>query len=348
MIAARTTCRALVAVLAALSAGGAVAQAATTGVTLYGLIDLGLGYERQRQTASAGTGSASSRLSMKDGTRSGSRWGLRAVEDLGNGYSVVFRLESGFQASDGTQGQGRLFGRWAYLGLAGPFGEMRAGRQQVLSDSWGGIASPFGTSWSGAAASVTLGYNDGDFGSSGRVNNALIYRTPVLQGWQAGLGYSFSAHDEDRFATPDHDRVWTAGLRYRNGPLSTAFTYERLNPNARAPNAKRAANLQLGAMYDFEWMQLHAGYGRLRDPNTGPSAGFSRINTFVGGASLPVNRRGRVLAAYQRATASRIKGWGLGYQHDLSKRTNLYALVDRVDRRQSHMLQTVMGIRHHF
>lgn len=343
MIAARTAGHTLVAVFAALSTGAA-AQASTTRVTLYGLIDLGLGYERQRQDS----GSASSRVSLKDGTRSGSRWGLRAVEDLGNGYRVVFRLESGFQASDGTQGQGRLFGRWAYLGLAGPFGELRAGRQQVLSDSWGSIASPFGNSWGGAAASSTLGYNDGDFGSSGRVNNALIYRTPVLQGWQAALGYSFSAHDKDRFATADHDRVWTAGLRYRDGPLSSALTYERLNPDARSASAKRAANIQLGAMYNFDWMQLHAGYGNLRNPNMGPSAGFKRINTFVGGASFAVSGRSSVLATYQRAPASRIKGWGLGYQHDLSKRTNLYALLDRVDRRQSHTLQTVVGLRHHF
>ncbi|MBB1593080.1 porin [Achromobacter sp. UMC46] len=343
MIAARTTRSTLVAVLAALSTGGA-AQASTTSVTLYGLIDLGLSYERERQDA----GGASSRIGMRNGTQSGSRWGLRGVEDLGDGYRVVFRLENGFQASNGTQGQGRLFGRWAYLGLAGGFGELRAGRQLVLSDSWGGIASPFGTSWAGAAASVTSGFNDGDFGIGGRINNAVTYRTPVWSGWQAALGYSFSSHDEGRFATADHDRVWTAGLRYRNGPFSTALTYERLNPNAVVRGVKRASNVQLGGAYDFDWMRLHAGYGNLRNPNTGPSAGYRRINSFVGGASFPVSGRGTVLAAYQRATASHIKGWGLGYQHDLSKRTNLYALLDRVDRRQSHMLQTVVGLRHHF
>jgi hypothetical protein len=32
----------------------------------------------------------------------------------------------------------------------------------------------------------------------------------------------------------------------------------------------------------------------------------------------------------------------------LSKRTNLYALLDRVDHRQSHALQSVVGMRHHF
>lgn len=344
MKAARKKTTVLIAALAALSAGG-IAQASTTDVTLYGIIDLGLAFERKHDSGNA---SSDSHIGMRDGTQSGSRWGLRGVEDLGNGYRALFRLESGFHASDGTQGQGRLFGRWAYLGLAGGFGELRAGRQQVLSDSWGGIASPFGTSWGGAAASITSGYNDGDFGAGGRVNNAVIYRTPVWSGWQAGLGYSFESHDDGGFNTADHDRVWTAGLRYRNGPFSTALTYERLNPDASIAGKKRSSNLQWAGMFDFDWVQVHGGYGYLRDPNVGPSAGNNRIHSFVGGAAFPVNGSGKVLGTYQRAIASRIKGWGLGYQHDLSKRTNLYALLDRVDRRESHVLQSVVGMRHHF
>lgn len=336
---------ALAIALAALSGSAVHAATATTSVTLYGVIDMGLGFERRHHNAEE---SSRSQVGLRDGTMSGSRWGLRGVEDLGSGYSVVFRLESGFHPQNGKQGQGRLFGRWAYLGLVGDFGELRAGRQQVLSDSWGGISSPFGTSWDGASASVTSGYNDGDFGHGGRVNNAFIYRTPVWNGWQAGLGYSFEAQDNDQFATANHDRVWTAGLRYRAGPISTALTYERLNPNASVPGKLNSSNVQLAASYDFEWMKLHTGYGNLRNPNVGPSAGVRRVNSYVGGVSVPLSGNSKVLAAYQRATSSHIKGWGLGYEYDLSKRTNLYALLDRVDHRQSHTLQSVVGMRHHF
>ncbi|MGE8635848.1 MAG: porin, partial [Achromobacter piechaudii] len=217
-----------------------------------------------------------------------------------------------------------------------------------LSDSWGGVGSPFGTSWGGASASVTSGYNDGDFGNGGRANNAFIYRTPVWSGWQAGLGYSFEAHDNNKFATANHDRVWTAGLRYRDGPLSTALTYEHLNPDASVPGKLNSRNLQVAAAYDFDVLKLHAGYGNLRNPNIGPSAGVRRVNSFVTGVGVPINGSSKVLAAYQRATSSHIKGWGLGYEHDLSKRTNIYALLDRVDHRESHTLQSVVGLRHHF
>lgn len=343
MKAASFTRGALFVALTALSGG--IAQASTTSVTLYGVIDLGLAFERRHDSTES---SSHSHVGMRDGIQSGSRWGLRGVEDLGNGYSVVFRLESGFHASNGTEAQGRLFGRWAYLGLVGDFGELRAGRQQVLSDSWGGVGSPFGTSWGGASASVTSGYNDGDFGNGGRANNAFIYRTPVWSGWQAGLGYSFEAHDNNKFATANHDRVWTAGLRYRDGPLSTALTYEHLNPDASVPGKLNSRNLQVAAAYDFDVLKLHAGYGNLRNPNIGPSAGVRRVNSFVTGVGVPINGSSKVLAAYQRATSSHIKGWGLGYEHDLSKRTNIYALLDRVDHRESHTLQSVVGLRHHF
>lgn len=324
--------------LAAMLCAGAV-HGAPNDVTLYGLIDLGLAYERL---------DGQSRLAQHSGTQTGSHWGLRGTEDLGNGYQAVFRLESGFHANNGAQEHGRPFSRWAYVGVAGPTGELRLGRQWLLGNTWGSTASPFGHGWSGAAGATTLGYNDGDFGTAGRMNNAVLYMSPTVHGWQVGLGYSFDAHDNSAFATANHDRVWTAGLRYQQGPLATALTYERLNADARVPAKRNATNMQLAAAYDLDWMTLHAGYGRLRHPNVGPSAGFDKVQSFLGGVSVPVSGRGKVLATYQRTTRSGIQGWAMGYQHDLSKRTNLYALVDRVDRRDTHLLQTVAGVRHAF
>jgi len=51
-------------------------------------------------------------------------------EDLGGGLRAVYQLENGFSVDDGTLGQGgRIFGRWAWAGLAGSWGEVRLGRQ---------------------------------------------------------------------------------------------------------------------------------------------------------------------------------------------------------------------------
>lgn len=114
------------------------------------------------------------------------------------------------------------------------------------------------------------------------------------------------------------------------------------------PNKKTAGNLQLAGSYDFEWIKLHGTYGNLRNANTGPSAGYDRVNSYIAGVSVPTGKVGTLMASYQRATGSDITGWALGYQYDLSRHTNLYAYVNRLDIRESHTLQTSVGIRHMF
>ncbi|KAF1023719.1 MAG: Outer membrane porin protein [Paracidovorax wautersii] len=314
--------------------------AEATSVTLYGLVDVGMVYERKN-----GKGD----LTQGSGNQSGSRLGFRGVEDLGNGYKAVFRLENGINVDDGTQAQGRLFGRWAYVGLSGGFGEVRLGRQWVYGFEWGGIGSPFGTGWSQGSIGSTLGYNDGDFGSGGRIDNAVLYTTPRIKGWQGGLGYSLQAvENPSSTATPNNDRVLTAGLRYNQGPLAMALTYERLQPRNTPNTKKRAGNLQLAASYDLDWIELHGTYGDLRNPNVGPSAGRGHVRSWIGGVTLPVSKSSSVLASYQRAARSDISGWALGHQYSLSKRTNLYAFINRLDERKSHTLQTSVGMRHMF
>src|SRR5690606_21611484 len=121
--------------LALATAGLAGAAQAESSVTLYGLIDLG--YMNDHDDAK-GTSQG-----IDSGNESGSRWGIKGEEDLGDGLKAVFQLESGFNADNGTSAQsGRLFGRWAYVGLkSDTLGELRLGRQWVLGREWGGVAT---------------------------------------------------------------------------------------------------------------------------------------------------------------------------------------------------------------
>ena len=94
-------------------AGAAYAQSS---VTLYGVVDTNIEYATNLPGATPG--SSGNRVSMQSGGLSGSRWGLRGVEDLGGGLSALFVLESGFASDTGQSQQGsRLFGRQAYVGL---------------------------------------------------------------------------------------------------------------------------------------------------------------------------------------------------------------------------------------
>ena len=114
-------------------AGAAHAQ---TAVTLYGIAD---GDFRVDHT-SIGT-----LKSVGSGGESGTRWGLRGTEDLGDGLKATFNFEQGFDLSDNSVTQGnitpttptsptsstgsRLFSRTATVGLnSTAFGEGRFGR----------------------------------------------------------------------------------------------------------------------------------------------------------------------------------------------------------------------------
>ena len=70
-------------------------------------------------------------MGLSTGNLSGSRWGIKGKEELGNGLAAIFQLEDGFDITNGTSGQGgRLFGRQAYVGLSDTrFGTVTLGRQ---------------------------------------------------------------------------------------------------------------------------------------------------------------------------------------------------------------------------
>ena len=77
--------------LAALAVLGAFAgSAAAADVTLYGVVDLGLNY----QYSKVGDADAVNTFKEQAGQNSGSRFGLKGTEDLGNGVKVGFILEN--------------------------------------------------------------------------------------------------------------------------------------------------------------------------------------------------------------------------------------------------------------
>ncbi|CAM4280065.1 porin [Bordetella muralis] len=328
------------------TAGLAAAAQAESSVTLYGLIDLGYMYDYDESKGSA--------QSINSGNESGSRWGLKGEEDLGNGLKAIFQLESGFDADTGMAAQsGRLFGRWAYVGLASnTLGEIRLGRQWVLGREWGGVATPFSIAWSRSGLGTTFGYNDGDFGASGIADNMVMWRSPKVSGFEAAVGYSFAINGDEEFGTGNNDRMVTAGVRYGRGPLRAALTYEHSYADQRR-SARNASNWQLGASYDFEVVRIYAGAGRISDANKGPARNVDKDVAWTAGVRVPVGP-GALLASWQQTTNSKIKGYAVGYQYDLSKRTDLYVFYNHSETRNlntsedNERRQASVGIRHRF
>ena len=78
-------------------AGAFAGSAFAANVDLYGVIDTGLVYSQTEFGGSVDLADTHS-FTMDNGVNAGSRFGLKGTEDLGDGYSVSFQLENGFDS----------------------------------------------------------------------------------------------------------------------------------------------------------------------------------------------------------------------------------------------------------
>ena len=251
-------------------------------VTLYGIIDEGLNF-----TNNAGHGSA---LKMSSGDVLGSRFGLKGSEDLGGGYSAIFRLENGFNASNGALGQGsRMFGRQAYVGLSSKeFGTLTLGRQyDPTADLFSGMTAA--GAWAGNVASNPFDNDNADWDF--RVNNAVKYTTPVWYSFTGEAMYGFS-NTAGGFA---QNRVISAAGQYQAGGLTAVAAYMRIDhpgPGSQGAvtddsvfAARRQQNIDVGASYKFSKVLVGFAYSHTSvDDPTGSAYFTTPITPANGGA----------------------------------------------------------------
>lgn len=163
-----------------------LASAQGTSVTLYGNIDTAIEYVNNiRYVKEDGSFGKKSSTHFTNLTQSWpSYWGLRGEEKLSDGLSAVFALESGFNAGTGQSGQGgRLFGRQAWVGLKGDWGQFAMGRQYNML-FWGLMnADIMGPNAYG------LGTLD-NYIPNARMDNSVTYRGN-FDGFKVGAAYSF-------------------------------------------------------------------------------------------------------------------------------------------------------------
>ena len=335
--------------LAALAVLGAFAGSAMAAdVTLYGALDTGFEYIHTKTTGDK----AVDTFDMQTGWDTGNRWGLKGSEDLGNGYKVGFKLESGFNGDDGTMGQGdRLFGREAGLTLSGAFGSIAFGR-------FGGISSSCGTyDMLGYVESFDGGDNNvWGFASSDRYDNMVVYQTPRFAGLQATVQYSFKTNSKDSVTgaegTSDAQRYASIGLSGEYGPAQFAVGYELTKYGVKFDSNgdplgreldKDGQLVFLGGNYDFEVVQLFvegqyfkhqtaiAGFGDAFEGVIGDVKGYGLHL----GAAAPLGA-GTLTAGlyYTDATDEQIEnkdvdfkyyGASARYNYPLSERTGVYA-----------------------
>lgn len=185
----------------------ATALAESSQLSLYGRVDLGVHYD----SINSGTVTMSPTLSTN-------RFGLRGTEDLGNGLTAGFQLESGFLAANGQMSgfsSGRFFDRFAKVGLESSFSSIYLGRQ----------VGPFGNAYSLYDLLSVTGSSPTDILPL-RMDNSAYYSNKWKIGESeitAGLAYALGG-------TPGYFSAGSQkelGLSYHNKNLDLAIAVNR-------------------------------------------------------------------------------------------------------------------------
>ena len=312
--------------LAVLGASG-VAMAQSS-VTLYGVADAGVGcIKSPLARAGSNTDGASDKTQFISGSlmnNGHSRIGVRGVEDLGGGLKAGFNFESGLDLDDGANlgSGGGFWGRAANLWLGGNWGTFKMGR--TLNPTFYGIAT-----WelTGTANYSVIGntYNWG--GGGPRNNSQLSYRTPVMGGFSAEIGYILKADNADR------DKV-DLNVMYTNGPIGVAVTANKVKGIS--------TNWSVGGKYSFSNFALAASYTNANNLANARRRGFGIGGTATFGAfALTVDLTRDTKNEW---TGKKYTNGVVEATYALSKRTFVYGAFLRLDDTNNYGI----GVRHNF
>jgi predicted porin len=301
--------------LAALATVATAAQAQSS-VTVYGVIDAGL-------TTMSNVKSGSDNLratGMTNGGLSTSRWGFRGTEDLGGGLKANFNLEGELLADNGsnTSNDSILFGRAAWVGLSGKFGDVKLGRQNTLIYATGVGFDPLGGNNVGGFIAA------GSYGSV-RTQNAVTYTTPTLAGAtltaQTGTATTTDGSDNETAGAWRANRNTGLQFNYANGP----FAFAANSTTAYASTGiKTTEYTGFYGSYDFGIAKLLAETVETKTVSSG-----AKVKHHAVGVQVPVTTALKVnLIAQEIKTTAGLKPniYAASGVYSLSKRTDLYAI----------------------
>lgn len=309
--------KSLIALAVLAASGAAMAQSS---VTLFGVVDATYAY---------GSGSVANKSQLTNSGLNSSRLGFRGVEDLGGGMSASFWLEAGLNNDNGTggttntnnqaatsSGGGLVFNRRSTVSLNGGFGEVRLGRDYT-PHFWNlTVFDPFGTN--GVGTSQILNSSLGG-PTTVRASNSIGYFLPGNLGGFYGQAQYYMGENLSNTANKKDGNGLSARVGYANGPINAAIAFSETK--FLAGNIK---TWNLGGQYDLGMAKIMANYSEDKISGGNDGKGF-----LIGGL-VPVGA-GEVRLAYSTYKVDtvgadpRTNKLALGYVHNLSKRTALYA-----------------------
>lgn len=247
-----------------------------------------------------------------------SRIGFKGVEEFGQGIKAGFILESGFGSDTGAgtnQDRGLSFNRQSELFMESSAGMLRLGN--FTSESYFSSAD-------------MISMHNHDTGSSAdalytwitRDTNKISYRTPTFSNKWVEIAHAF--HEKQLSSTGYQDKnTWDIAANHTgaNFGLGAGFTdngYDR--------------QLSLRANYNAAQWRLGAYVQRVEISNQ-PTGSTEMWNNYRLSAAyvLRANEFHANIGYADRDNRKSAKQWTVGVNHNLSKRTKIYAFYSKID-----------------
>ncbi|CAG9274330.1 putative porin [Paraburkholderia unamae] len=328
--------RSVIGAMFAMAAGSACAQ---TSVTLYGVADTFFQYLNNGGSAS---------VSQRSGGSTGSMFGLKGSEDLGGGLKANFVLESGYNINNGSAfaDTTTLFYRQAWVGVAhADYGSLTFGRQYQPSFRAVYPTDPFRANEVLSPLSAAVLATDRNTLSTqyaaGRTSNAILYVSPKLAGFQLNAMYGFAATVTQPVPATtgnilDVSATYTGyglfvGLAYMNEhsgvetvpSLPSALTLVGTE-HYTAALAYRIGIVNLQANYSYASPKTPAAHSLAALIGSAHPYNITEVGASIQASSFDSFQ----IAGIQRnihGINDETFGVELGYEHQVSKRTSLYA-----------------------
>lgn len=346
---------------------GATGPAAAQGseIALYGLVDA---TAARIKGAAGGVNAADVAMrQLINGGMSTSHFGIRGAEDLGGGLQASFDLSSFFRPDTGAPGRNDaigapvnvaadpFFSRAAWVGIgSASLGRLRLGNLSTQLFLASVTSNAFGDSTVFSPLNLVTFIGSPLSGGTGWTNQVL-YDSPRLGGFT--LSGALSA------AEGQGGRNSALRLAWAGGPAAASLALQDVKKNpatfadGTSPNNTRA--WQLAGSWDFQVARVFAHVGRIDNRGTEGAPLSVGYRVWELSANVPVGA-GRVLAGFaSRKTddtpapvpASAAGGnvsrevATIGYDHLLSKRTDVYAMLmhDRTETRTLPAPPAVLG-----
>lgn len=272
----------------------------------------------------------------------GNHYTIRTTEDLGGGLKANVLLNYRFNPDTGSTGNGHDYFANTKLGLSGAFGEVSMGR------FWGPVdflLRPALDVYTPLGLGATV--YGGPLDAPTRYNGTLMYETPEIQGFKAGISYVPKAE-----MTSNKVNTTEVALRYRSGPLAlgVGFTKNAGTAPSSKDNAEGKDVLTVGGAYDFGVAKVGLTYTNVDAYGTTPES--ERWSTAV---RVPITSAARLKLGYEDQKfkgGTSTQAVALGGEYTLSKRTMVFAEIGQVDsdlaKSDEKEATYLLGIKHSF